>query len=157
MPRFRLLIEYAGTKYCGWQIQKNARTVAGEIERAVFQATGRREFELYGSGRTDAGVHAVGQVAHLDIYTELTPELLLMRNDNGDTPLHVAAQNGFLTQIPSSFLTEGTVNISNHVGVTVRRLAISRGFGHQLPPSFRPKPMRFFGNLFGRIGSIWLF
>ena len=69
MPRFKLLIEYAGTRYSGWQIQKNARTVQGEIDRAVATATGRREFELYGSGRTDAGVHALAQVAHLDVYT----------------------------------------------------------------------------------------
>ena len=71
MPRFKLTIEYAGTRYSGWQIQKNARTVAGEIERAVRAATGARELELYGAGRTDAGVHALGQVAHLDIRTNV--------------------------------------------------------------------------------------
>jgi tRNA pseudouridine38-40 synthase len=71
MPRFKLLIEYTGTRYSGWQIQKNARTVAGEIERAVRDVTGRGEFELYGAGRTDAGVHALAQVAHLELYTTL--------------------------------------------------------------------------------------
>ena len=71
MPRFKLLIEYNGTKYSGWQIQKNARTVAGEIERAIAEVARRREFELYGAGRTDAGVHALGQVAHLELYTDL--------------------------------------------------------------------------------------
>ena len=65
MPRFKLLIEYAGTRYSGWQIQKNARTVQGEIDRAVREVSKRGEFELYGSGRTDAGVHALAQVAHL--------------------------------------------------------------------------------------------
>jgi tRNA pseudouridine38-40 synthase len=79
MPRFKLLIEYAGTRYSGWQIQRNARTIAGEIERAVHEATGRREFELYGAGRTDAGVHALGQVAHLEIYTDLPPHTLRSR------------------------------------------------------------------------------
>lgn len=73
MPRFKLTIEYAGTRYSGWQIQKNARTVQGEIDRAVREATGRRDFELYGAGRTDAGVHALAQVAHLDVYTTLKP------------------------------------------------------------------------------------
>ena len=67
MPRFKLVIEYAGTRYSGWQIQKNARTVQGEIDRAIRGVSGRREFELYGSGRTDAGVHALAQVAHLRI------------------------------------------------------------------------------------------
>ena len=70
MPRFRLLIEYAGTRYSGWQIQKNARTVQGEIDRAIRTATGRAEFELYGSGRTYAGVHALAQVAHLAPHAE---------------------------------------------------------------------------------------
>ena len=66
MPRFKLLIEYAGTRYSGWQVQKNARTVQGELMRAVRDATGQPPIELYGAGRTDAGVHALGQVAHLD-------------------------------------------------------------------------------------------
>ncbi len=90
MARFKLLIEYAGTRYSGWQIQKNARTIQGEIDRAVREVTGRREFELYGSGRTDAGVHAVGQVAHLDLYTNLAPEALRRRiNDELPADIHI--------------------------------------------------------------------
>ena len=79
MPRFKLTIEYAGTRYSGWQIQKNARTVQGELDRAVGEATGEREFDIYGSGRTDAGVHAMAQVAHLDIHTTFPPETLRRR------------------------------------------------------------------------------
>ena len=79
MPRFKLTIEYAGTRYSGWQIQKNARTVQGEIDRAVRAVTGRHDFELYGSGRTDAGVHALAQVAHLDVSTTLAPNPLVRR------------------------------------------------------------------------------
>jgi len=77
--RFRLTIEYAGTRYSGWQIQKNARTVQGELDRAVRAATGASGFELYGAGRTDAGVHALAQVAHLDLDTTLPPEPLRRR------------------------------------------------------------------------------
>lgn len=77
--RFKLTIEYAGTRYSGWQIQKNARTVQGEVERAVVEASGARQFELYGSGRTDAGVHALRQVAHLDIETSIPAEPLRRR------------------------------------------------------------------------------
>ncbi len=73
MPRFRLTLEYAGTRYSGWQIQKNARTVQGEIEAAVRQIAPGRPFDLYGSGRTDAGVHALHQVAHLDLDARPTP------------------------------------------------------------------------------------
>jgi tRNA pseudouridine38-40 synthase len=77
--RLKLTIEYAGTRYSGWQIQKNARTVQGEIERAIFEATGLSDFELYGSGRTDAGVHALAQVAHLDIAVNHPPDTLRRR------------------------------------------------------------------------------
>jgi tRNA pseudouridine38-40 synthase len=83
--RFKLTIEYAGSRYSGWQIQKNARTVQGEIERAIHEATGIREFQLYGSGRTDAGVHALAQVAHLDI-DATTPAESLRRQINDVLP-----------------------------------------------------------------------
>ena len=79
MPRFKLTLEYAGTRYSGWQIQKNARTVQGELDRAIRTVTTRSKFELYGSGRTDAGVHALAQVAHLDIATALPTHTLLTR------------------------------------------------------------------------------
>src|ERR1051325_2674123 len=84
--RFRLTIEYAGTRYSGWQIQKNAKTVQGEIDRAVREITKRNDFELYGSGRTDAGVHALAQVAHLDVVTTLPPETLRRRLNAGLPP-----------------------------------------------------------------------
>jgi tRNA pseudouridine38-40 synthase len=77
--RFKLTIEYAGTRYSGWQIQKNARTIQGEIDRAVSEVTGAQDFELYGSGRTDAGVHALAQVAHLDVHTMVPPDTLRRR------------------------------------------------------------------------------
>lgn len=76
MARFRLDLEYVGTRYSGWQIQKNARTVQGALHEAVRKVTERSDFESYGAGRTDAGVHALGQVAHLDLETRLPPERL---------------------------------------------------------------------------------
>jgi tRNA pseudouridine38-40 synthase len=79
VPRFKLTIEYAGTRYSGWQIQKNAKTVQGEIDRVVRSVTARKDFELYGSGRTDAGVHALAQVAHLDVSTNLPADTLRRR------------------------------------------------------------------------------
>ena len=72
-------MEYAGTRYSGWQVQKNARTVQGELHRALEAATRNRQFETYGSGRTDAGVHALGQVVHVDLPTALPPETLIAR------------------------------------------------------------------------------
>jgi tRNA pseudouridine38-40 synthase len=90
MPRFKLILEYAGTRYSGWQIQKNARTVQGELRSAVGVVTQKREIDLYGSGRTDAGVHALGQVAHLDVETTLTAEPLRVAiNDQLPPDIHV--------------------------------------------------------------------
>ena len=88
--KLKLTIEYAGTRYSGWQIQKNARTVQGELERAIRTAIGSAEFSLYGSGRTDAGVHALAQVAHLDVPTSIPPETLRRRiNDELPSDINV--------------------------------------------------------------------
>lgn len=90
--RYKLTIEYAGTRYSGWQVQRNAKTVAGEIERAVHEVTMARDFELYGSGRTDAGVHALRQVAHLDIAVKIPPDALRRRiNDALPSDINILA------------------------------------------------------------------
>jgi tRNA pseudouridine38-40 synthase len=92
MPRFRLTIEYAGTRYSGWQIQKNAKTVQGELHRALAGALGKASFDTYGAGRTDAGVHALGQVAHLDTSANLPPATLIARvNDALPADINVIA------------------------------------------------------------------
>ncbi len=92
MPRYKLTIEYAGTRYSGWQKQKNARTIQGEIERAVAELTRDKTFEFYGSGRTDAGVHALRQVAHLDVRTPMPAETLRRGiNDSLPADIHILA------------------------------------------------------------------
>ncbi len=73
MPTYRLTVEYEGTRYRGWQEQKNARTVAGELRRAL-EAVAGAPVELGGAGRTDAGVHAAAQEAHLRLARALDPE-----------------------------------------------------------------------------------
>ena len=66
MKRVLLTIEYDGSGFSGWQKQPGVRTVQGEIEDAIEKITGQ-PVELFGSGRTDAGVHALGQTAHFDL------------------------------------------------------------------------------------------
>ncbi|HEX4999692.1 MAG TPA: tRNA pseudouridine(38-40) synthase TruA [Terriglobia bacterium] len=70
MITLKAVLEYDGTRYSGWQEQKNARTVLGEVRKAVEEVLGAR-VELMGSGRTDAGVHALGQVMHIKLVSGL--------------------------------------------------------------------------------------
>ena len=69
---WKLMIEYDGTRYYGWQEQKSARTVAGEIRRAAEEFL-NQPAELFGAGRTDAGVHALAQVARLRAARRVKP------------------------------------------------------------------------------------
>ena len=73
---YKLLIEYDGTAFHGWQIQRATRTAQGDLEAALREATGRDQITLYGAGRTDAGVHARGQVANVKLETTLSPDEL---------------------------------------------------------------------------------
>jgi tRNA pseudouridine38-40 synthase len=73
MSRFKLTIEYEGTRYSGWQMQKGGKTVQGEIIDSCRELFKTEISDVYGAGRTDGGVHAIGQIAHLDVKTDLTP------------------------------------------------------------------------------------
>ncbi len=115
MPRFKLTVEYAGTRYSGWQKQKNARTVQGEIERAVQEVTGARTFECQGSGRTDGGVHALMQVAHLELPASPPPDTL-RRRLNDELPADI------------NILTIATAHHRFHA----RHAAVARSYLYQI-------------------------
>jgi len=72
MTRFRLTLEYDGSPFVGWQRQDNGPSVQGALEGALEKLSGER-VTVTGSGRTDAGVHALGQVAHFDLEKEFEP------------------------------------------------------------------------------------
>src|SRR5438105_3037816 len=80
MTTFKVVVEYDGTRYSGWQEQKNARTVMGELRKAAREVF-RADVEMQGAGRTDAGVHALGQVAHMRVASPVkhSPEIIKRR------------------------------------------------------------------------------
>jgi tRNA pseudouridine38-40 synthase len=126
MARFKLTLEYAGTRYRGWQVQANARTVQGEIQRVVRQVSGRTDFEVYGSGRTDAGVHALAQVAHVDLETRLSADALrLALNDGLPADINVLAAEKVSRQFHAR---HGAVGRSYLYQVSRRRTAFAKPF-----------------------------
>jgi len=96
---FRLLLQYDGTDFHGWQIQEGQRTVQGELTR-VLSLLDNRDVTVHGSGRTDAGVHAEGQVANVDLAREISPAKLRDAiNGNLDSDLRVL----FVDVVPPDF------------------------------------------------------
>jgi len=72
MPRCKLIIRYEGTDYAGWQNQPEKASIQNEIEKALSRLF-QKKIEIYGQGRTDAGVHATGQAAHADLPDTVNP------------------------------------------------------------------------------------
>lgn len=76
MRNLKLVIEYDGTEYCGWQSQKNGPTIQDALEAALSRIL-NQQVRIVGSGRTDSGVHALGQVAHFRCSSRLAPSCML--------------------------------------------------------------------------------
>jgi tRNA pseudouridine38-40 synthase len=83
MITFKVLLEYDGSKYSGWQDQKNARTVMGELRKAARQVF-QTDVDMQGAGRTDAGVHALGQVMHLKVASQVRHSADVIRKRMND-------------------------------------------------------------------------
>ena len=99
MAAFRLAIEYDGGAFAGWQVQRRERTVQGEVEAALKRLTGSA-VRIAGAGRTDAGCHAVGQVASLAMTTRLAADRLRMAL-NAHLPPDVRVVEA--AEVPASF------------------------------------------------------
>jgi tRNA pseudouridine38-40 synthase len=146
MPRYRLTIEYAGTRYSGWQVQKNARTVQGELLRAVREATGAAAADLQGSGRTDAGVHALEQVAHLDLPKSVQPETL-RRGMNDVLPADINVLR--IEPVPHRFhARHDAVSRSYVYQVSRRRTAFAKPFVWWIKDELDVRTMREAAGLF---------
>ncbi|MCY7360658.1 MAG: tRNA pseudouridine(38-40) synthase TruA [Ignavibacteria bacterium] len=93
--KLKLFIEYDGTQYSGWQKQNNAKTVQGSLIKAVETAFSKPKgssklIDLQGSGRTDSGVHAIGQIAHIECETMIAPHILKMKiNDELPSDINI--------------------------------------------------------------------
>lgn len=89
MQRYKIIIEYFGTPFVGWQMQKTGLSVQGVIEEAIYSYTKQQVF-VYAAGRTDAGVHAKGQVGHFDLEEGLEPIRLMKAINHFMRPHKVA-------------------------------------------------------------------
>ncbi|KRK64181.1 tRNA pseudouridine synthase A [Companilactobacillus tucceti DSM 20183] len=92
MTRYKLTVAYDGTKFHGFQRQPKLRTVQGVLEKALFKMTKGKQIDVFGSGRTDAGVHAFGQVIHFD-YPGNIPADSMLKAINSLMPLDVIVNN----------------------------------------------------------------
>jgi len=99
MPRIRAIIEFDGTDFHGWQIQPGCRTVQGVLQDTISQRFNRK-IKLYGSGRTDTGVHATGQVAHFNAPVKVDV-LELRKSLNGMLPDDIVIKE--LDKVPVTF------------------------------------------------------
>jgi tRNA pseudouridine38-40 synthase len=133
MPRYKLLIEYDGTPFLGWQTQDRGLTVQGMLTQAVEAFCGER-VKVQGAGRTDAGVHALGQVAHLDLTrdwpTDTVRDALTARLR--PHPIAVLAAE----QVPDTFDARFSARRRHYLYRIVNRrsdLALERGRAWRVP------------------------
>lgn len=123
MPRYRLTLEYDGTPFRGWQRQPGGPSVQAAVEAAVLRASGET-VTVTAAGRTDAGVHALGQVAHLDLARDWAPERL------------VGALNQHLKPAPVAVLDARRVADDFHARFSaVRRAYVYRVLNRRAPPA----------------------
>ncbi|MCI0437908.1 MAG: tRNA pseudouridine(38-40) synthase TruA [Chloroflexi bacterium] len=121
--RLALIVEYEGTSYSGFQYQTNAPSIQAELERAISRLTGE-SVRVKGAGRTDAGVHAKGQVVAFDTASEHTPETF------------VKALNFYL---PEDIAVKAAYRVGE--GFDPRRHAVSRRYRYTIVNSPTPSPL----------------
>lgn len=128
MQTFKLTLEYDGSKFSGWQEQINARTVQGELKMAANDLF-HSEVELQGAGRTDAGVHALGQVAHLKLRGKPSRlkagEILYQLNERLPSSIAVVE----LTEAPARFhARHDAVSRAYFYQISTRKTALAKRY-----------------------------
>jgi tRNA pseudouridine38-40 synthase len=142
MPHFKLTLEYDGTKFCGWQIQqKNVRTVQGELKHAL-DIICKEPITVIGAGRTDSGVHALGQVAHFKTHTSISPKILL-RALNANLPDDVAVLKVQCakTNFHAQYCAKSKIYRYTILNQQTRRVK-RRGFYHQVHHKLNDRLMK---------------
>ncbi|MGC8534677.1 MAG: tRNA pseudouridine(38-40) synthase TruA [Rhizomicrobium sp.] len=132
MARYRVRIEYDGGPFCGWQRQNNGPSVQGAIEEAIFRFSGE-QVTLSAAGRTDAGVHALGQVAHFDLSREFAASKVRDALNHFLRPAPVAILDA--TQVAEDFHARFSAKARHYrYRIVCRRapLALERGRAWQL-------------------------
>ena len=94
MPRYQIKVEYDGTNFVGWQYQKNGLSIQEILQKAIFQFS-REKVTVTGAGRTDAGVHAVSQIAHFDLKKKIKKKNFILGVNQyiGNNPVTVLKIN----------------------------------------------------------------
>lgn len=118
MPRFKLTLEYDGTPYRGWQMNKGEITVQGKLLEACDKVFTSKIKEIYGAGRTDAGVHAIAQVAHLEVDTNLKPHQIRMKL-NDELPHSINILN--VESVPGRFHARHDATARSYVYIISKR------------------------------------
>jgi tRNA pseudouridine38-40 synthase len=133
MPRYKLTLEYDGRPFRGWQRQSDGDSVQQALEDAVRSLCGE-EVQVVGAGRTDAGVHATGQVAHLDLARTVTPETLRNALNHHLRPRPIAVLEAAL--VPDGFHARFSATARQYVYRIVNRrapLTLEAGRAWQVP------------------------
>ena len=101
MLRYKIIVAYDGTNFKGWQIQNNSKTIQGELEDALKIINNNKSIKIFGSGRTDSGVHAIAQVAHFDFDFKERSKFDLKNAINGNLPDEIRIID--CEKVPSNF------------------------------------------------------
>ncbi len=131
--KVKLIVSYDGTNYCGWQVQPNCITVQQILEDALFEITGERT-RITGSGRTDAGVHALGQVAHFITQSnvpaerfsrafnvKLPDDIKVLSSERADDDFHAVASAKKKTYKYSVYVNHSIMPLKDRYAVQIKK------------------------------------